>query len=53
VHLEFSDGGGHVGFASGPFPGNLDWIPWRVIRFFEQHIGSREQDSARARSAHV
>lgn len=50
VHLEFPDGGGHVGFASGPFPGNLDWMPGRVIRFFEQHIGSRKQAGARARS---
>ncbi len=39
LHLEFPDGGGHVGFTSGSFPGNLEWMPRRVIRFFEQQIG--------------
>jgi predicted alpha/beta-fold hydrolase len=53
VHLEFPDGGGHVGFASGPFPGNLEWMPGRVIRFFEQQIGVGTQDSARVRSLRV
>lgn len=51
VRLEFPDGGGHVGFASGPFPGNLDWMPARVIRFFEEHIGRGRQDDARASPA--
>ena len=27
-------GGGHVGFVSGPFPGNLDWLPQRLLHFF-------------------
>jgi uncharacterized protein len=35
VTLEFSDRGGHVGFVSGPFPGNIDWLPRRVLHFFE------------------
>jgi predicted alpha/beta-fold hydrolase len=51
VYLEFPGGGGHVGFASGPFPGNLDWMPGRVICFFEEQIGSRKQGIARPRSA--
>jgi len=51
LHLEFPDGGGHVGFATGPFPGNLDWMPARVIGFFEEQIDSRKQDAARPRSA--
>jgi len=35
VTLEFTDRGGHVGFVSGPFPGNIDWLPRRVLHFFE------------------
>lgn len=28
------DEGGHVGFLSGPFPGNLEWLPRRLLDFF-------------------
>ena len=34
VRLEQPAGGGHVGFVSGDFPGNLDWLPQRLIHFF-------------------
>jgi predicted alpha/beta-fold hydrolase len=34
VTLEFPDRGGHVGFVSGRFPGHLDWLPRRILRFF-------------------
>lgn len=34
VTLDFPDQGGHVGFVSGPFPGNLGWLPQRVLSFF-------------------
>jgi predicted alpha/beta-fold hydrolase len=34
VRLEQPEEGGHVGFAVGPFPGNIDWLPERVLRFF-------------------
>ena len=35
-HLRFEQPatGGHVGFVSGPFPGNLDWLPQRLLHFF-------------------
>ena len=36
VTLDFPDQGGHVGFPSGPFPGTLDWLPKRLLDFFEQ-----------------
>ena len=26
--------GGHVGFLTGPFPGNLKWLPQRLLDFF-------------------
>lgn len=27
--------GGHVGFAVSPFPGRLDWLPQRMLRFLQ------------------
>ena len=38
VILDYPDGGGHTGFASGPFPGNLDWLPGRLLDFFREKI---------------
>ncbi len=34
VVLDQPADGGHVGFVSGAFPGNLDWLPRRLIHFF-------------------
>ena len=34
VTAEFPPGGGHVGFVSGGFPGNLRWLPQRLMDFF-------------------
>jgi hypothetical protein len=38
VHLEQPAGGGHIGFASGPWPGNLDFLPRRLFGFFERGL---------------
>ena len=35
VQLEYPDEGGHVGFATGPFPGRLDWLPRRILAFID------------------
>ena len=35
VTLEQPETGGHVAFPSGPFPGNLDWLPRRLIQHFD------------------
>lgn len=35
VTLEYPDSGGHVGFVSGWFPGHIDWLPSRILAFFE------------------
>ena len=35
VKLEFTRKGGHVGFVSGPFPGNIGWLPRRIFHFLE------------------
>ena len=37
VKLEFPASGGHVGFVSGPFPGNIEWLPRRILHFLEHH----------------
>ena len=34
VVLEQPRHGGHAGFAQGPFPGNVDWLPHRLLHFF-------------------
>ncbi len=34
VRLEQPASGGHVGFVSGAFPGNLDWLAERLLHFF-------------------
>ena len=34
VQLETPDEGGHVGFVSGRFPGNIEWLTQRVLQFF-------------------
>jgi predicted alpha/beta-fold hydrolase len=43
VTLDFPDGGGHTGFASGPFPGNLEWLPQRLLAFFSATIAASAQ----------
>ncbi|SFD33011.1 hypothetical protein SAMN05216204_12243 [Massilia yuzhufengensis] len=35
VTLEYPDEGGHVGFSVGPFPGRNDWLPRRILHFFD------------------
>jgi hypothetical protein len=34
VMLEQPRHGGHAGFVHGPFPGNLGWLPARLLHFF-------------------
>jgi predicted alpha/beta-fold hydrolase len=33
VTLEYPKSGGHVGFVAGRFPGQLDWLPARILSF--------------------
>jgi uncharacterized protein len=37
VTLEYPQQGGHVGFTGGPAPGNLMWLPQRMIAFLREH----------------
>jgi len=39
VRLEYPATGGHVGFAHGPLPGRLDWLPRRILAFFDAASG--------------
>jgi uncharacterized protein len=34
VILEYPASGGHVGFVSGRFPGDFNWLPQRIFSFF-------------------
>jgi predicted alpha/beta-fold hydrolase len=35
VVLEQPPGGGHTGFLTGPAPGRIDWLPRRLLAFFD------------------
>jgi uncharacterized protein len=37
VRREFPEEGGHAAFVSGPFPGNLGWLPRRLLGFFSEY----------------
>jgi predicted alpha/beta-fold hydrolase len=38
VTLEYPDTGGHVGFLTGALPpGRLEWLPQRLLNFFDLH----------------
>jgi len=39
VVLDQPAAGGHVGFVDGAFPGDLAWLPARVLHFFDAHLG--------------
>lgn len=52
VVLEQPAEGGHVGFTTGPFPGRLDWLPKRLLNFFEERLASGQHD-AKDLSDHV
>lgn len=36
ITVDFPAEGGHVGFLEGPFPGNVTWLPRRVLAFLSQ-----------------
>lgn len=38
IQLEYPETGGHVGFVSGSFPGNINWLPDRLIEYFNSVI---------------
>jgi len=45
VLCDFPDEGGHAAFVTGPFPGNLGWMPRRVAAFFAEAMAARETGS--------
>jgi predicted alpha/beta-fold hydrolase len=46
VTLEYPATGGHVGFATGPFPGHNDWLPRRILHFFDSVGGGARAPAA-------
>ena len=45
VTLEYLDAGGHAAFVTGAFPGRLEWLPLRLLEFFESHLTDAGADS--------
>ena len=39
VTLDYPEEGGHVGFATGPFPGRIDWLARRILHFYDRQAG--------------
>ncbi|MES2071006.1 MAG: alpha/beta fold hydrolase [Pseudomonadota bacterium] len=35
VILDYPEHGGHVGFAAGAVPGSIDWLPQKILHFFD------------------
>lgn len=35
VVLDYPEQGGHIGFAAGALPGNIDWLPHRMLGFLD------------------
>ncbi|WP_338767435.1 alpha/beta fold hydrolase [Massilia sp. METH4] len=54
VVLDYPEEGGHVGFATGRLPGNLMWLPRRMIHFLEggHSIGAPQSAPLWEASAH-
>lgn len=48
VILEYPEHGGHVGFTSGRLPGNLQWLPRRIVQFLSEQVALPEQQSLTA-----
>jgi predicted alpha/beta-fold hydrolase len=40
VQLEIQAFGGHVGFVGGRMPGNLHWLPRRLLGWFDEYLPS-------------
>jgi predicted alpha/beta-fold hydrolase len=38
VELEYPEAGGHAAFVTGSFPGRLEWLPKRLLGFFDSHL---------------
>jgi len=45
VTLEYPNGGGHAAFVTGAFPGRLEWLPLRLLEFFESCLAGALADS--------
>lgn len=41
VTLDYPNHGGHVGFATGNIPGNLTWLPERIVSFLSMGKSSK------------
>lgn len=45
VTLEMPAHGGHMGFASGAFPQAVEWLPQRLLQFFQSNFQNPQRDA--------
>ncbi len=38
VQLDYPREGGHVGFVTGSLPGQLEWLPQRILHYFQHEV---------------
>jgi predicted alpha/beta-fold hydrolase len=43
VCFELQEFGGHVGFVGGKLPGRIDWLPRRLLRWFDEYLPQETQ----------
>jgi predicted alpha/beta-fold hydrolase len=53
VTLEYPDAGGHAAFVTGAFPGRLEWLPLRLLDFFESRLTGTGADSEQPARANM
>jgi len=53
VTLEYPNGGGHAGFVTGAFPGRLEWLPMRLLEFFESCLAGVDAGSEQPARANM
>jgi uncharacterized protein len=53
VRLEYYAAGGHAAFVTGPFPGRLDWLPKRLLAFFDSCSPCTSNESRRSSAVNM
>ena len=38
IRCHYTHDGGHVGFTTGKFPGNINWLPKNILNYFQEFL---------------